>query len=249
MTLDRFCRVLIVSDVFEGASGAQRRGCGKEGAMMGEPLKAAVVDDGVLAEIEKVITRQSLHREILYKTLAFCQERRSAREVEEEIAAYPEFKSATQNQYFLMNSLVEAGGLSRSFVDCDGVGLDWEALEDASDDEIDALVSDEVYETTEAGRRIVALHEPSARLRELMDEELERSAVYREILAFCAGSARSYREISDLLAGRDVLMRVRDGVPERIQPSVLIDRLNVCGGIIWDGGWSTTREGKEFMAS
>lgn len=217
--------------------------------MTSTPQVADAALNSVMAEIEKTLTRQSLHREILYKTLAFCQERRTMREVEEQIVSFPEFKSATQNQYFLMNSLVVAGGLVRMFVDSEGVELDWENLADATDEEIDALIADELYETTEAGRQVVQLHAPEARLSELAAEEPNRLAAYREVLTFCANAPRSYREVSDLLAGNSALTRTSACESGRIQPSVLIDRLNVCGGIIWDGGWSTTREGKEFMAS
>lgn len=217
--------------------------------MTSMPQAANAALESTLAEIERTLTRQSLHREILYKTLAFCQERRTMREVEDAIASFPEFKTATQNQYFLMNSLVEAGGLSRTFVDAAGEELDWENLASATDEEIDELIADELYETTDAGRQIVELHAPEARLNELAAEEPARIGAYRDVLAFCADSPRSYREVADLLAGSSALTRTSACASGRIQPSVLIDRLNVCGGIIWDGGWSTTREGKEFIAS
>ena len=71
---------------------------------------AATTFDERCELLEDALTRQSLHREVLYKTLALCQERRELSAVEAAMAAFPEFAEATQSQYHLISVLVDAGG-------------------------------------------------------------------------------------------------------------------------------------------
>ena len=51
-----------------------------------------------LAALNRTVMRHPLNREILYKTLAFCETERPLREAEDFIAALPPFNLATQNQ-------------------------------------------------------------------------------------------------------------------------------------------------------
>lgn len=200
------------------------------------------------ARLDEALVRQSLHRELLYKTLVFCQTRRTLREVEQAISSFSEFSQATQSPYHLMTVLVDAEGLDRGFLDVEGNLLDPEQLELLTEDEQDDLIADEVYETSEIGRKAVSRHAPHARLAELMGGEPQRETVYRELLSFCAEEPRTYRAISSLLENRSVLYRTVQGHRQLIQPSVLVDKLQRAAGLVWQNGWMTTEEGKEFLA-
>lgn len=197
--------------------------------------------------LETALTRQSLHREILYKTLALCREQMLLFDLEEAMASLPEFSQATQSQYHLISVLVNAGGLERILLDATGAALDSEQLKDLDEDAQDDLVANEAFQTTPLGLEVVALHAPHERLVELMAAEPDRAATYRELLAFCAEESRTYSEIQNLLDGREVLVRTLPGQSDVMQPSVLVDKLQRAAGLVWKDGWNTTEEGKEFL--
>ena len=208
---------------------------------------AATTFDERCELLEDALTRQSLHREVLYKTLALCQERRELSAVEAAMAAFPEFAEATQSQYHLISVLVDAGGLARFLLDEAGDPIDPDAFEGLSEDEADDLVFGEAYETTEVGCMLVRRHDPRARLAELMEREPHRAAVYRDLLSMCAERPRTYGEIDQVLRGSEALVREEDGRRSVMQPSVLVDRLQRAAGLVWQNAWKTTPEGKEYL--
>lgn len=205
------------------------------------------VSDERRAVLEEVVRRQSLHREILYKVLVYCQEWRMLSVIEKAIASYPEFGQATQSPYHFISVLAKAGGLDRRYRDAEGAPIDPGLWEGMGEDERDDLIADEEYRTTDIGRAFVVQHAPHARLVELMQNEPQRAASYRDLLVFCANEPRTYRDVESLLCGRDVLVRDVDGHREPMQPSVLVDRLQRAAGLVWEKGWRTTEEGKEFL--
>ena len=199
-----------------------------------------------LYDLERAVVRQPLHREILYRTLAFCETGRLLREVEEEIESYPEFQHAVQDQYHLALVLERAGGLERIELDEDGEVVTADRKAGLSEDEVDDLVYDVRFETTELGREFVSRHTPKARLEELLDLVPARRSTYVEVLEFCE-EPRSYDEVKKLLEGRDVLHAGEDGTRQPIQPSVFLDKLERAGAVVWDGAWRLTEGGKDFL--
>lgn len=201
-----------------------------------------------LARLEAAVTRHPLHREILYRTLAFCQQRRELSAIEDEIASYPEFARATQDQYHLIVALEQAGGLVRTPLDADGADVTPERLTGLTEDEADDLVATYAFSTTDAGVALVEQHAPRARLIELMGLVPERTDTYVELMAYLEEEPRTYAQICALLQGRPALLRVGpDGEPQQMQPSVFLDKLEQAGGVEWDEGWVLTREGREFL--
>ncbi len=198
--------------------------------------------------LEKALMRQSLHRELLYKGLAFCHERRDLRVLEAAIESFPEFSQATQSAYHFIDVLVKAGGLSRLMLDARGVPIEPRLVEGMSEDAKDDLVAGEAFEMTDAGRALVRFHAPQARLAELMDAEPEREGVYRTLLSFCSVEPRSYASIAALVQDDPLLYLKTSTQPMLIQPSVFVDRLQRAAGLAWRDGWVTTEEGKEFLA-
>ena len=82
-------------------------------AMQDETVVDAKAVEGRLAAIEDTVCRHPLNREVLYRMLAYCAEERALDDLEREAASWPEFETATQNQYRLAEHLVRAGGLDR----------------------------------------------------------------------------------------------------------------------------------------
>lgn len=198
--------------------------------------------------LDKALMRQSLHRELLYKGLAFCHERRDLTELEEAIESFPEFSQATQSAYHFIDVLVKAGGLSRLMLDVRGVPVVPQRIEGMSEDARDDLVAGEAFEMTEVGRALVRLHAPRARLAELMDAEPKREGTYRTLLSFCSVEPRSYASIASLMQGDPILYLKTSTQLVLIQPSVFVDKLQRAAGLAWRDGWVTTEEGKEFLA-
>ncbi|MGV8084119.1 MAG: hypothetical protein AB2L09_10880 [Coriobacteriia bacterium] len=201
------------------------------------------------ARVERVraaVMRQPLHREILYKTLGFCRERRDLPDIEQKIATYPEFKHATQNQYRLISFLTNAGGLECLELDDEGEIVAEERKAGLSEDEIDDLVASYAYATTDAGLAIWEEMNPRKRILDLLGIAPEHEETYAELLEFCA-SPKTYKEIEDLLKERDILSFGMAPNEPAIHPSYFVDTLERVGGIVWDGGWIASEEGRAIV--
>lgn len=201
-----------------------------------------------LAKLNRTVMRHPLNREILYKALAFCETERSLPEAENYIAALPQFKEATQNQYFLLMALVHAYGLEYIERDVEGNRVYPDRKVGLTEDEIDDLVAGISFETTEIGRYFVEYNKPQARLIDLLNLVPERSDTYIELLRFVEESPRTYGQIESLLAGRPALETIIDGHRETMQPSVFVDKLERAGALIWNNGWTLTKEGKDYLS-
>ncbi len=195
----------------------------------------------------RCVTRHPLNRDVLYDALVYCAEERILRDAENHLAALPAFATATQNQYFLLMSLVKAYGLDYIERDEAGELVTADRKEGLTEDEIDDLVATVSFKTTEVGLSFVEQNKPQARLVSLLQLNPERVDTYREVLEFVDGQPRSYNDIKELLAGRPVLQTFIDGKLETMQPSVFVDKLERAGALVWNNGWTLTREGKEFL--
>lgn len=200
-----------------------------------------------LSILTDTVIKHPLNREILYKILAFCQEEKPLRVVEEQVALYPEFGLATQNQYHMVTTLVKAHGLRLVERDINGAEVLPEQKEGLSEDEIDDLVYSLNYITTEVGDRFVEIHRPAARLVELLQLDPTRSETYIDVLRYVSEESRSYADIQNFLKGRPALETVIDGNHVTMQPSVFVDKLERNGALVWDKGWRLTEEGKVFL--
>lgn len=224
-----------------------------EGAdQVDEPDEGTYVDDVTfsrqVAKLTAAVARQPLQREILYKVLVYCQESRGLQEIEHEVTTYAAFKHAANNPYHFIEVLENAGGLERFELDDEGEVVTPERKEGLTDDEIDDLVASYAFMTTPVGMAVVEQHTPRARIIELLNLVPERKDAYIELLEFCSEEPRTYNEVSQLFKGRDVLVRLVDGEPQTMQPSVFIDKLEAAGGIEWRDGWVLTEEGKSYLA-
>lgn len=209
--------------------------------------ESPLVFDERLHMLDVAVSKHPLNREILYKILAHCEKGLRLAEVEDLIASFPEFATSTQNQYCLLEMLVDAGGLDRFAIDGEGEIISETRLLGLPEDEIDSIVDDSLYVTSSTGAAFVELHKPRARLIEMLSLAPERTSTYADVLAFVQDSPRTYQDIVDLLAGRSELQIIVDGKREAMQPSVFVDKLERSGALIWKKGWCLTEEGEEFL--
>jgi hypothetical protein len=189
--------------------------------------------------------KQTLHREILCKTMGFCREQRALTDVENEIATYPEFRCATQDQYHLISFLVDAGGLDRLELDVDGEVVCEERKADLTEDEIDDLVVSYAFVTTAAG--LVVFEEqlrPDTRVRDALAGTPEHADTYLAIMAFCRES-RTYQEIEDLLT--DSGLSLLGAEEDAVHPSCFVNALETAGALVWNGEWLLSDDGRALL--
>lgn len=198
--------------------------------------------------LQRVVERHPLHREINVEILRFCQGQRVLHQVEEHIVAMPQFTQATLAPYRLIASLERAGGLERFCLDEDGQILTNAQLEGLSEDQVDDLVADYAFQTTDEGERIVRDASPRERIDCLLEAEPRLLDTYAALLSFFEEGGRSYDSVCELMHGSDALLRMLgDGSIQCMQPSVFVDRLERAGAIIWDEGWMLTEGGREAL--
>lgn len=207
-----------------------------------------VVFGRMVAKVTEAVTRNPLQRELFYKVLAFCQESKPLRDVEQMVMGLPGFERASTNAYHYIAVLENAGGLERFELDDEGDVVDAERKAGLTEDEVDDLVAEYAFMTTPAGQAVVEQHTPRARLIELLNLVPERRDTYIELLEFLSEEPRTYNEVCQLLVGRDVLWHLDSkGNPEQMQPSVFLDKLHDAAAIEWNQGWQLSEEGHAYL--
>lgn len=187
-------------------------------------------------------------REIYFAMLDFCGQARRLGELEQMVGALPEFEYCGQNRYRLIINLEDAFALERAELDEEGRVVTEDMKEGLTDDEIDDLVIDYAFTTTEVGRVVCDEMQPSTRMEDLMSKFPKRVKTYCELLEFCK-TPRSFKEIDTLLKGSEVLRSVSANTITNIplQPSVFVEQLELSGGLVWKGSWNITEGGKKYL--
>lgn len=193
------------------------------------------------------VVRHPLNRELLYEALLFCVQERRESDAEAFIAQLPQFRSSTQNPFHMLTVLVRAGGLARVERDEKGREITLDDKAGLPEDEADDLVWDVGYQTTDVGLAFLEAYSPRARLIQALNLAPERTQDYCEVLEFVAAAPRTYREITELLAGRPTLETVIGGRRETMQPSVFVDKLERAGALVWKEGWCLSEAGAAFL--
>jgi hypothetical protein len=204
----------------------------------------ATPEDGVVG----AVCKQPLHREILFKTLRFCERSRALQEVESEIASYPEFADCAQDQYHLIGRLVEAGGLEQRELDADGEIVTEESKAGLTEDEIDDLVVSFALVTTAAGVAAAERLEPRRRIGELFAGEPELAPAYVQVLESCR-EPRTYAEIEESLGTSGVAEGALGSDGEEIHPSYYVSALERVGALVWKDAWTASDAGRALLAS
>lgn len=206
-----------------------------------------------VAHLLEVVYRHPRHRELYYKTLAFCEAPRTVDEAEDFVEAQPEYASALQTSTVLVNVLVEEGGLAYEEYDAEGTLLTDEriaALKEAgaTDDDLFDMVARRMVSATSTGCAVVALLEPKRRVASYATSAPERTRIYRQLLSFCE-TPRTLDDIKTLLDGDEALAPSERTSWQKLHASYFIDRMDEAGGLTWQNGWVTTEAGAAFLAS
>ncbi|MEG0418890.1 hypothetical protein [Gordonibacter sp.] len=197
-----------------------------------------------VADLIRFVQFEPLIRELDYKILAWCDERRGLSDLEERIATWPEFKAATRDQYSLVNELANHYGLE--FFELDEVGNP--VLEEdkagLTENEVDDLVAGFAYRTTEVGKEVVTQLDPRKRMRELLDSSSDRRAVYLAIVEFLHNK-HSFADVDAFVRASGVVGLSSAAGDGGVQPSVFVDKLERAGALYYDRGWQATEAGKD----
>ncbi len=202
--------------------------------------------DEKVADLMRFVQFEPLIREIDYKVLAYCFERRGLSDIEEHIAGLPEFKSATRDQYSLITELVRHHGLAFYELDVSGCVVTEEDKAGLTENEVDDLVAGFAYRTTDVGREVAARLDPRRRLAELLEAAPRRRDAYLALLEFVR-EKRSFAEIDSFMRACGVAELSRAAGDGGVQPSVFVDKLERAGAISYDGGWQATDAALEAL--
>lgn len=207
-----------------------------------EPAERADAPD----EIEQAITlirREPAKRELYLEALAAAaasgQDPIARFDLEARMAAKPQAATMFQSMGTLIDALVREGLLAEELPEP-------EFDPDTEEEHIDMARA--TYALTEKGACVFERLRPASRLSRLFADEPEYAEGFRTLLAFCEGKARTKRDIDDALAAICAAApRSRHVSAAGIYPSYFTDRLEQCGGLVWESGWTTTEEGSAFL--
>ncbi len=174
--------------------------------------------DAAVSKILARIKAEPSYRNILHRLLAFCVTPCSAGQMREKLLSFPEMATALHSPEAVAAWMIADGG-----------------IEAISPDEEDTL-----WQTTEAGRKVVEQHGASARLMQLLANEPHYLEIYKQVLAFCQ-TPRTMGEIDHLLQDNPALEN------PKVYASYFIDRLEAAGGLEWEGKWRTSEAAKPFI--
>lgn len=227
----------------------------KEASVFDEPAdkdRSAVVVkpeldfDGKVADLEHFITFEPLIREIDYKILCYCDQRRGLHDIEEKVATFPQFKSATRDQYSLITELVRHHGLELFELDERGNVVTDADKEGLDEDGIDDLVAGYAYQTTDVGKAVADGLAPSKRLEQLFAERPQWREACIAVMRYLV-DRHTFAGVDSMLRSSGVSLGVAfTGDP--VQPSVVVDKLERAGIIVYDEGWILSDEGKEALS-
>lgn len=197
------------------------------------------------------VCAQNPLREVLYKLLVHCIERRGLREAEEFVTTQDEYvySHIEQTPHTLVCMLLDAGGLERIALDARGEVLDEARLAALSEDEADDRVDSYALLTTDAGRAAASLLDPARRLRARLAEHPHRAETYRKVLELCARSPQKLPQIEQFFKDTPGLALDQVTSYHTLSPDYYVDRLEKCGAIVWRGAWCATQAGVEALAA
>lgn len=204
-------------------------------------------------QVSAVVTcvgAQNALREVLYKTLAHCEEPRDFAEAEAFVAAQDEFVHShiIQTPFTLIQMLLRAGGLAQTALDAQGAAIPDERLAALPEDEADDLVATYRLATTPAGAETVRLLAPERRIEAQLGARPHRRATYYAVLAFCQ-EPRTFPQIEEFFKATPDLVQDTVASHHKLSPDFYIDKLDKAGALVWRGAWVATDAGKRMLAA
>lgn len=207
---------------------------GEEATSAPDELEQAVV----------LIRREPGKRELYLEALAAAGSEGadpiSRFDLEGRMAAKPQAATMFQSMGTLIDALVHEGLLAEQLPES-------EYDPDTEEQRVDMARA--TYALTDKGGKVLERLHPSVRLARLFADEPENAEGFRRLLGFCNGDKRTKRQIDEELAAICAAApRSRHVSAAGIYPSYFTDRLEQCAGLVWEDGWTTTKEGAAFLA-
>lgn len=219
------------------------------------PTEPEIIDEAVsfdvrVSQVVTCIGAQNSLREVLYKTLDFCQDVHEFSEVEHFISSQDEFvySHIMQTPYTLIQMLKRAGGLEETLLDADGKAISPQQLDCIGDDEVDDLIVSSTLVTTDAGAEAVRLLAPEHRIEAQLAKRPHRRDTYFAVLEFCL-EPRKFPEIEALFKATPNLVQDVVAHHHKLSPDFYVDKLDKAGALVWRGAWITTDAGKSMLAA
>ncbi|MGI6032177.1 MAG: hypothetical protein ACOX69_01995 [Coriobacteriales bacterium] len=206
-------------------------------------------EDQVDAVLTCIGSQNSL-REILYKILVFCKERREFGEVEQFIQSTPEgtYNHLLQEPYTLIHMLLKERGLEGYAYDEQGALMEGEEYEGYTPQDMQNLAHTYQVQTTAAGAEACELISPERRFESLLMQHPHRAETYYRFMAFCQ-TPRKLPEIEEFYENNDDLAHDTVQIHHTLSADFYIDKLEKAGVLVWMGAWQLNEAGKEILAA
>lgn len=198
---------------------------------MSSQAEASVANADKLLE---AIASSGPSREILYKTICYCETPRAAIDIENFIEKTPEytFGQILQTPHTLMRVLVDSGGLSK-------VEEREAARDEGQQGNGEQWGDDTTWQTTQIALRAAAAIAPNRRIESLLASQPKQAPAFSVVLRFC----ESPRSLADI---ERILRTVSSVTTDCFDVGYYVDQLERAGGLVWKKKWVTTEEGRMF---
>ena len=180
-------------------------------------------DKPAIMAVLSVVTGQDRYREVLYKILLHCIEPHDAEEVEFYVALLPESRHSLQSPNSLITMLIDCGGLTTEPLDKQGCPIKDDVLERMNDSQRADAIWSYLLTTSQVGRHIVSLLDPTKRFHAQILRCPERRDAY--------------------LASNPLLEHLSDIDSQPIACDFYLSELEKSGCLEWKNGWTTNDAG------
>ena len=206
------------------------------------------IPDSIVADARKtaaLVRANAANHAVLLRILDLVQDAVDVCDLEVAIQDLPEYRTATQPPYCLVEWLQQTGAVELVDIGQDGEPVSAEKREGLSEDELDELVCGQIARITPAGRMAFAHFDSCQQAQDLFESRPFRRSAYLETLAFIC-EKRSLIEIDRYLR-ENGLLYLENG--DAIQTSSVIGKLSDIGAAVFDGGWVITAGGLKILES
>lgn len=199
--------------------------------------------------LETVGSQNSL-REIFYKLLVFCSEKRPYGEVERFIQESDEYvySHIIQSPVALIEVLVRSFGLVKTALDSEGNPVSTDLLAELDPDEADDIVCGYTLTTSEAGNAVADALAPRKRFKAQLARNRGRIETFIAILDFCAQEPRKFPVIKAFYDAHDEFEKDTAVDSQALACDFYVDKLEKAAMLVWRGQWEVTSEGRQMLA-
>lgn len=199
----------------------------------------------MVEDVVKCLKANHANTAPLCACLDICCEQMPYREAEALIDALPVMDMSMQNAHTLIALLVTAGG-----IEIEEIGeepTDEDSAEGEKEEEGETQRKDQPMDylvcTTEGGHAALQRFDPVKRFTDLLAQEpTDYSYAYKMVLERCADGAK----LSEVVSALQGISALSEQKP--IYPEYFISKLETVGGLVWNGSWNTTEEGRRILA-